>query len=157
MAPRKPPADIKVETFGDHQVISQPNPLRKMVRYAEENEADDPVARAEKALAALSGEFHDWMQVECDRLSAAYAAIARDGLNGENREELFAQRTTSKAELQRSAFRPPPLRPKACAGSSNTRRISRRCRATSSCIMSMRSRRSIVNNRASMRSEWRTN
>ncbi len=89
MAPRKPPADIKVETFGDHHVITQPNPLRKMVRYAEENEADDPVARAEKALAALSGEFHDWMQVECDRLSAAYAAIARDGLNGENREELF--------------------------------------------------------------------
>lgn len=89
MAPRKPPADIKVETFGDHQVISQPNPLRKMVRYAEDNDTDDPVARAEKALAGLAGEFQDWMQVECDRLSAAYAAIARDGLNGENREELF--------------------------------------------------------------------
>ena len=89
MAPRKPPTEIKVETFADHQVISQPNPLRKMVRYAEDNEVDDPVARAEKALADLSGEFKDWMQVECDRLSAAYAAIARDGYNGENREELF--------------------------------------------------------------------
>jgi chemotaxis protein histidine kinase CheA len=86
---RKPPVEIKVDTFADHQVISQPNPLRKMVRYAEEKDIDDPVARAERALAALSGEFTDWMQVECDRLSAAYAAIARDGLNGENHEELF--------------------------------------------------------------------
>jgi len=89
MAPRKPPADIKVETFADHQVISQPNPLRKMVRYAEENEVDDPVARAEKALAGLSGEFDDWMRIECDRLASAHAAMQRDGLNAENREELF--------------------------------------------------------------------
>jgi len=89
MAPRKPPADIKVETFADHQVISQPNPLRKMVRYAEENEVDDPVARAEKALAGLSGEFDDWMRIECDRLANAHAAMQRDGLNAENREELF--------------------------------------------------------------------
>lgn len=89
MAPRKPPADIKVETFADHQVISQPNPLRKIVRYAEENEVDDPVARAEKALAGLSGEFDDWMRIECDRLTNAHAAMQRDGLNAENREELF--------------------------------------------------------------------
>ena len=86
---RKPPVEIKVDTFADHQVISQPNPLRKMVRYSEEKDLDDPVARAEQALASLSGEFNHWMQVECDRLSAAYAAIASEGLNGENREELF--------------------------------------------------------------------
>ena len=86
---RKPPVEIKVDTFADHQVISQPNPLRKMVRYAEEKEFDDPVARAEQALASLSGEFNDWMRIECDRLSNAHAAIVRDGLNGENREELF--------------------------------------------------------------------
>ncbi|MCF2524175.1 Hpt domain-containing protein [Bradyrhizobium sp. G127] len=86
---RKPPTDVKVDTFADHQVISQPNPLRKMVRYAEENEIDDPVARAEQALAGLAGEFNNWMQVECERLSAAYAAIQRDGLNGQNHEELF--------------------------------------------------------------------
>ncbi|MBV5269220.1 MAG: Hpt domain-containing protein [Afipia sp.] len=87
---RKPPADIKVDTFADHQVISQPNPLRKVVRYAEDNEKiDDPIARAEQALAGLSGEFKDWMHVECERLSAAYATIQRDGLNGQNHEELF--------------------------------------------------------------------
>lgn len=87
---RKPPADIKVDTFADHQVISQPNPLRKMVRYAGDDEkVDDPVARAEQALAGLSGEFKDWMKTECERLSAAYATIERDGLNGQNHEELF--------------------------------------------------------------------
>jgi chemotaxis protein histidine kinase CheA len=86
---RKPPTEIKVDTFADHQVISQPNPLRKMVRYSDEKDIDDPVARAEQALAGLSGEFKDWMRVECERLGTAYAAIQRDGLNGENREELF--------------------------------------------------------------------
>lgn len=88
MARPKPP-EIKVDTFADHQVISQPNPLRKMVRYAEEKEIDDPVARAEQALAGLSGEFNDWMRIECERLSSAHTAIQRDGLNVENREELF--------------------------------------------------------------------
>ncbi len=86
---RKQPVKIQVDTFADHQVITQPNPLRKLVRPADEEYLDEAVARAEQALAGLSGEFEDWMQVECDRLSAAYAAIERDGLNGENREELF--------------------------------------------------------------------
>ena len=86
---RKKPADIKVQTFTDYQVITQPNPLRKMVRHADDNEIDDPVARAEQALAGLSGEFNDWMRVECERLSAAHTAIRRSGLNPENREELF--------------------------------------------------------------------
>ena len=86
---RKKPADIKVKTFGDHQVISQPNPLRRMVRHADEKEIDDPVARAEQALAGLSGEFSEWMRVECDRLSAAHAAIRRNGVTPESREELF--------------------------------------------------------------------
>jgi len=86
---RKQPTEIKVDTFRDHQVITQPNPLRKLVRPADEAHLEAAVARAEQALAGLSGEFEDWMNVECERLSAAYAAIARDGLNGENREELF--------------------------------------------------------------------
>jgi chemotaxis protein histidine kinase CheA len=86
---RKQPTEIKIDTFADHQVITQPNPLRKLVRPADEQHLEDAVARAEQALAGLSGEFEDWMQVECERLSAAYAAIQRDGLNGENREELF--------------------------------------------------------------------
>lgn len=85
----KKPSEIKVETFADYQVITQPNPLRKLVRHVDEKDKDDPVARAEKALAGLSGEFKGWMLAECERLSAAHAAIQRDGLNSQSREELF--------------------------------------------------------------------
>ena len=88
MAPKKPP-QISVETFTDHQVITQPNPLRAMVHYVEDKDFDDPVARAEQALADLSGEFKDWMRIECDRLSAAHAAIKSDGVNKERQDEMF--------------------------------------------------------------------
>ena len=82
-------AEIKVETFADYQVITQPNPLRKLVRRVDDKDKDDPVARAEKALASLSGEFKGWMLAECERLSAAHAAIKTEGMNAQNREELF--------------------------------------------------------------------
>ena len=85
----KKAAEIKVETFADYQVITQPNPLRKLVRRVDDKDPDDPVARAEKALAALSGEFKGWMLAECERLSAAHAAIKANGMNAQNREELF--------------------------------------------------------------------
>ncbi len=82
-------AEIKVETFADYQVITQPNPLRKHVRRVDDKDKDDPVARAEKALAGLSGEFKGWMLAECERLSAAHIAIKEVGMNPQNREELF--------------------------------------------------------------------
>ncbi|MBI3700144.1 MAG: Hpt domain-containing protein [Afipia sp.] len=89
MASKKPDSAIKVETYADYQIITQPNPLRKLVRRIDEKDKDDPVARAEKALASLSGEFKGWMLAECERLSAAYATIKADGMNTQNREELF--------------------------------------------------------------------
>ncbi len=88
MAEKKPPV-LKVETFAAHQVITQPNPLRKVMRRIDERELDDPVARAEQALADLSVEFKAWMSTECARLAAAYAAIQKDGFNSQTREELF--------------------------------------------------------------------
>lgn len=88
MRRRKPP-QITVDTFADHQVITQPNPLRKLVRPLDDKDNDDPVARAEQALADLAGEFGGWMQVECERLGAAHDAILRDGLTPQAREELF--------------------------------------------------------------------
>jgi len=88
MAKEKPGA-LEVKTFADHHVITQPNPLRKMLRRVPESDLDDPVARAEKALAGLSGEFKNWMAIEADRLSAAHAAILMDGFNDATREELF--------------------------------------------------------------------
>jgi HPt (histidine-containing phosphotransfer) domain-containing protein len=83
------PGDIEVKTFATHHVITQPNPLRKVLRRAPDDDKDDPVARAEKALEGLSGEFKAWMAVEADRLSAAHAAILRDGFTSDSRDELF--------------------------------------------------------------------
>jgi HPt (histidine-containing phosphotransfer) domain-containing protein len=88
MAKEKPPA-LSVQAFADHHVITQPNPLRRVLRRVDEKDPDDPVARAEKALAGLSGEFKDWMAIECDRLAFAHAAILKDGFTTDTSEELF--------------------------------------------------------------------
>ena len=86
---KEKPGTLQVKTFADHHVITQPNPLRKVLLRVPESDLDDPVARAEKALAGLSGEFKNWMAIEADRLSAAHAAILRDGFTDDTREELF--------------------------------------------------------------------
>src|SRR5439155_23656278 len=89
MAKDKPGA-LEIKTFADHHVITQPNPLQKVLRrVGEKKDLDDPIARAEKALAGLSGEFKNWMAIEADRLSAAHAAILMEGFNDATREELF--------------------------------------------------------------------
>jgi HPt (histidine-containing phosphotransfer) domain-containing protein len=82
-------ADIEIKSFADHHVITQPNPLRKVLRRVAEKDLDDPVARAEQALAGLSGEFKNWMVVESDRLAAAYATVLKSGFNDVTSEELF--------------------------------------------------------------------
>jgi HPt (histidine-containing phosphotransfer) domain-containing protein len=81
--------DIEIKRFTTHQVITQPNPLRTVLRRVSDEDGDDPVARAEKALADLSGEFKNWMSIESDRLAAAYAAIVMDGFTDAARDELF--------------------------------------------------------------------
>lgn len=86
---REKPAEVQIKAFTDHHVITQPNPLRKVLRRIVEKDLDDPVARAEKALAGLEGEFKNWMSIEADRLSAAYAAVLKDGFTKVAREELF--------------------------------------------------------------------
>jgi chemotaxis protein histidine kinase CheA len=86
---KEKPAALNVQAFGDHHVITQPNPLRRVLRRVDEKDLDDPVARAEKALAGLSGEFENWMAIECDRLAAAHAAILNHGFTTDTREELF--------------------------------------------------------------------
>ena len=80
---------VQIQTYADHHVITQPNPLRKVLRRVAEKDLDDPVARAEKALAGLSGEFKNWMEVETGRLAAAHAAILKNGFTKATREELF--------------------------------------------------------------------
>ena len=83
------PGTLQVKSFADHHVITQPNPLRNVLLRVPESDLDDPVGRAEKALAGLSGEFKNWMTIEADRLSAAHVTVLRDGFNTETREELF--------------------------------------------------------------------
>jgi chemotaxis protein histidine kinase CheA len=87
--PKDKPPTVEIATFSDHHVITQPNPLRNVLRRVAEDDLDDPVARAEKALAGLSGEFKNWMTIESDRLAAAHAAILQEGFNDATCEELF--------------------------------------------------------------------
>jgi chemotaxis protein histidine kinase CheA len=86
---KEKPGTLDIKTFSDHHVITQPNPLRNVLRRVAEKDLDDPVARAEKALAGLSGEFKNWMAIEADRLSAAHATILKDGFTDATRDELF--------------------------------------------------------------------
>ena len=88
MARAKSP-DLQIESFADHHVITQPNPLRKVLRRVGEKDLDDPVARAEKALAGLASEFKNWMTVESDRLESSYAAALKDGFSKDSCEDMF--------------------------------------------------------------------
>src|ERR1700758_3076087 len=80
---------VQIQAYADHHVITHPNPLRKVLRRVAEKDLDDPVARAEKALAGLPGEFKHWMEVETGRLAAAHAAVLKNGFTKATREELF--------------------------------------------------------------------
>jgi HPt (histidine-containing phosphotransfer) domain-containing protein len=77
-----------VATFADHEVITPPNKLRKALMRASTSD-DDPVARAEQALAQLSTEFSDWMDSECERLDAARREVKAKGFNTLTRDALF--------------------------------------------------------------------
>lgn len=77
-----------VSSYGDHEVITPPHKLRKAVGKPSAA-MDDPVARAEAALAQLSGEFSSWMNTECERLDEARHGVARSGFNAKTQEALF--------------------------------------------------------------------
>lgn len=84
---RKPAPDLHVTRFDDHQIITQANPLLRALRPHAPVEAQ--IARAEEALAALSGEFASWMAIECERVATAHAAMREHGINAATRDELF--------------------------------------------------------------------
>jgi HPt (histidine-containing phosphotransfer) domain-containing protein len=77
-----------VATFPDHEVITPPNKLRKAIATGADPK-DDPVARAELALAVLSTEFVAWMGAECERLEAARQELKRDGLTENTHQLIF--------------------------------------------------------------------
>src|ERR1035438_2006061 len=77
-------------TYGDHEVITPENKLRSAVSTQPFLPGEeDPVERAEKALAELSTEFATWMNSECDRLDTARHGIIGGGFNKSNKEALF--------------------------------------------------------------------
>jgi chemotaxis protein histidine kinase CheA len=76
-----------IRSFADHEVITPPNKLQGAVGRA--LDGDDPVARAEAALAQLSSEFTDWMHDECEQLDRARRNVRQNGLTALPREALF--------------------------------------------------------------------
>jgi HPt (histidine-containing phosphotransfer) domain-containing protein len=86
-----------VATYADHEVITPPHELRKAVALAPDA-GDDPVARAEAALAELSSEFAAWMQSECERLETARQDVTRLGFTEKTHEALFRAAHDIKGE-----------------------------------------------------------
>jgi HPt (histidine-containing phosphotransfer) domain-containing protein len=86
-----------VATYADHEVITPPHELRKAVAPTTEAN-DNPIARAEAALAELSFEFAAWMQSECDRLDAARQDVARQGFTDTTKDALFRAAHDIKGE-----------------------------------------------------------
>lgn len=79
-----------ITTYGDHEVIRPENRLRKAVTDTPLSPGEeDPIARAERALAALSGEFGNWMDEECERLDRCRQAIVARGVTENAKMALF--------------------------------------------------------------------
>ena len=88
-----------IVTYGDHEVIVPENKLRRAVsKDTSDTSGDDPVARAEKALAELSPEFANWMDSECERLDTARRNLLKDGHSAANKEALFRASHDIKGE-----------------------------------------------------------
>ena len=86
--PKKHPA--AVATYGDHEVITPENKLRKMVSVKPLLPGEiHPVDCAEKALIQLSSKFSTWMDAECERLDQARRNIAIGGFTRANKDALF--------------------------------------------------------------------
>jgi hypothetical protein len=78
-----------VATYADHEIISPPHKLHRAMSTAAVSPPDDPVARAEQALAQLSGEFSTWMEEEGERLDQARNTVKAAGFTGATRDALF--------------------------------------------------------------------
>jgi HPt (histidine-containing phosphotransfer) domain-containing protein len=92
-----------VATYADHEVITPPHALRKAVALAAAGD-DNPVARAEAALAELSSEFTSWMDAESERLEAARQDVKRDGFTENTHDILFRAAHDIKGEAGTFGF-----------------------------------------------------
>jgi HPt (histidine-containing phosphotransfer) domain-containing protein len=80
--------DASVATYADHEVITPPHKLNRVISHASPGD-DDPIARAEAALVELSSEFTNWMQSECERLDAARRDVKSQGFSEKTHDRLF--------------------------------------------------------------------
>ena len=109
------PSKPDVVTYGDHEIITpDTRKLRKLLRPAMPGD-DDPVARAEEALATISGDFSAWMLDECARLDAPAARSRAAAYPNKPARSCSSPPTTSRA-MARSDIRKWPQPPTACAG-----------------------------------------
>lgn len=94
-----------VATYGDHEVIMPENKLRKAVTTKPYGPGEeDPIARAEMALAELSTEFADWMNSECERLDQARQGVTANGFTKTTTELLFHAAHDIKGEAATFGF-----------------------------------------------------
>jgi HPt (histidine-containing phosphotransfer) domain-containing protein len=93
-----------VATYADHEVLTPQNKLRKALSDRPLAPGDDPVARAERALAELSTEFGAWMQQECERLDKARRAVKSTGFTRNAKEQLFHAAHDIKGEAATFGF-----------------------------------------------------
>ena len=94
-----------VATYGDHEVITPENKLRRVVSAKPlAPDEPNPVERAEKALADLSTEFSTWMDSECERLDAARRNIATGGFTAANKDAVFHAAHDIKGEAATFGF-----------------------------------------------------
>jgi hypothetical protein len=101
-----PPKDTAATaTYGDHEVITPENKLRKAVSTQPFLPGEeDPIERAEKALSALSSEFGTWMESECERLDKARHVISNNGFTASSKEALFHAAHDIKGEAATFGF-----------------------------------------------------
>jgi|ERR1700688_3386797 len=100
-----PKDSAAIATYGDHEVITPENKLRKLVTIKPLMPGEmDPVVRAENALAELSTEFTSWMESECDRLHKARRAVADGGFTVANKNALFRASHDIKGEAATFGF-----------------------------------------------------
>jgi hypothetical protein len=78
-----------IATYADHEMISPPHKLRRAISSVPLSPDDDPVARAEQALARLSSEFSTWMEEEGERLDQARNTVKAEGFTVPTRDALF--------------------------------------------------------------------
>lgn len=93
-----------IATYGDHEVIVPENKLRRAVNPNGFAPGEDPVAKAEKALAELSSEFGTWMEEECERLDKARQAVSKTGFSKINKDTLFLAAHDIKGEAATFGF-----------------------------------------------------